>query len=193
MWFRLILQDKIGFMFSRLRGISEMCEDFEMQEAPRCWTSNTLPLSSILNKTIKEDRKSKKLSSVCVCLYLYDEAFVVAAAALWYQLVFEATAFLIQLHHRVFTSRGQDRTWSSGLQTERRPSQSYICYVSQNALKWWCFPKGRHVFPSAPSHHVSLLHVWRLFVCGKTEWWSRTIQTIFWVILEHNSGKNQYH
>lgn len=70
MWFRLILQDKIGFMFSRLRGISEMCEDFEMQEAPRCWTSNTLPLSSILNKTIKEDRKSKKLSSVCVCVFV---------------------------------------------------------------------------------------------------------------------------
>lgn len=53
----------------------------------------------------------------CLFSYLYDEAFVVAAAALRYQLVFEAAAFLIQLHHRVLTSCRQDRSRSSRLQT----------------------------------------------------------------------------
>lgn len=73
----------------------------------------------LMTPSKKENRKSKRC--VCVvraCVYLYDEAFVIAAATLWYQLVFQATSFLIQLHHWVLTSRRQDWTWSSGLQTE---------------------------------------------------------------------------
>lgn len=68
---------------------------------------------------IREDiwDRAEQWVEVCLLSYLYDEAFVVAAAALWYQLVFEAAAFLIQLHHRVLTSRRQDRSRSSRLQT----------------------------------------------------------------------------
>lgn len=115
-------------------------------------TSNTFPPSSIPNKSLwKEDRKSMKLC-VCVCSYLYDEALVVAAAALWYQLIFEAAAFLIQLHHRVFTSRCQNRTGSSGLQTdgERRESQALHLLDIPKRTQVLMFPQSKTRFPLSP-------------------------------------------
>lgn len=50
--------------------------------------------------------------------HLHDEAFVVAAAALGDQLIFEASPFLVQLHHWVLTARRQNRTLSSHLNTQ---------------------------------------------------------------------------
>lgn len=83
---------------------------------------------------------------VCLFSYLYDEAFVVAAAALRYQLVFEAAAFLIQLHHWVLTSRRQDRSRSSRLQTHaERENQLQALHpvYPPNVLKSSCFLKVR--------------------------------------------------
>lgn len=51
---------------------------------------------------------------VCVC-YLHDKSLVVAASALWDELVLEASALLIQLHHWVLATRRQNGALSSHL------------------------------------------------------------------------------
>lgn len=68
----------------------------------------------------KHQRSDSSLSfqwQVCDVTYLHDKAFVMAATALWDQLVFEASSFLIQLHDWVLTTRCQNRTLSSHLHT----------------------------------------------------------------------------
>lgn len=61
-----------------------------------------------------------RVSGDCDATRLHDEAFVVAAAALRDQLVFEASPFLVQLHHWILTARCQNRTLSSHLHTHTR-------------------------------------------------------------------------
>lgn len=51
---------------------------------------------------------------------LHDEAFVMTSSALGDELVLEAPAFLIELHHWVFAAGRQNRTLSSHLHTDQK-------------------------------------------------------------------------
>lgn len=115
MYLKLGKKSKRSWSHAQASFCSQMCEDFDMQKESRCWASNTRPHLFLMTPSKKKTANLRNWC-VCVCAHLYDEAFVIAAAALWYQLVFQATSFLIQLHHWVFTSCCQDWTRSSGLQ-----------------------------------------------------------------------------
>lgn len=51
---------------------------------------------------------------------LHDETLFMGPSGLFRQLVFQTTALLIQLHHRVFTIFGQDRTLTALLKSRNK-------------------------------------------------------------------------
>lgn len=147
--FSLISWDEIGFMFSCIFWhFWEVWECFDIQETPRCRTSNTFPLSSIPNKTLwKDDRKSIKCSSVyeCVC------AFV----PLWWSVCRSCCRSLISA-----------RIWGLGV-SHSAPSPGFYLPPSESDPELWttarekkkihfsytvflpCFPKVRRGFPAS--------------------------------------------
>lgn len=68
------------------------------------------PLSISMNNSVWLENDG------CVT-HLHDEAFVMTSSALWDKLVLEASAFFVELHHRVFAAGRQNGTLSSHLHT----------------------------------------------------------------------------
>lgn len=103
---------------------SDVWRCFDMQEAARCQTSNTFPLSSIPNKTLwKGDKKSMKLRSegVCVCVVL----------PLWWSVCRSCCRSLISA-----------RIWGHGV-SHSAPSLGFYLLLLELDLELWTTDRER--------------------------------------------------
>ncbi len=125
-WFRLISGDKIGFMFSRLSGTFEKCEDVLICRKQRGAEHQTRSLShQFLIRASERKTGNRWKSSVCVCLC------VCVFVPLWWSACRSCCRSLISA-----------RIWGRGV-SHSAPSPGFYLPPSGSDLELWTTAERR--------------------------------------------------